>query len=157
MWDAFQWSSATQMKYLRTFAFSIGKRYQDLIPDADWVSPNKTQTTQGYEGWAYAAHTADKEIILAYFENGCPQSILRAVKPSSTYRAEWFDPREGEWIDAGEGFVQSSAIGSDCASPFPRRYRLGAATAIRRSSPVRVRTLMLDAARTLCLKVSSLG
>ena len=31
MWDAFQWSAA-QMKYLRTFAFSIGRRYQELVP-----------------------------------------------------------------------------------------------------------------------------
>jgi hypothetical protein len=31
MWDAFQWSSAKQAKYLRTFAFSIGKRYQELV------------------------------------------------------------------------------------------------------------------------------
>ena len=107
------------MKYLRTFAFSIGKRYQDLIPDADWVSPNKTQTTHGYEGWAYAAHTADKEVVMTYFERGCPQSIVRAVKPSSTYRAEWFDPREGEWVDAGEGFLQSSALGVIALPPFP--------------------------------------
>ncbi len=61
MWDAFQWSSGGQMKHLRTFAFSIGKRYQDLVPDADLVSPNKTQTTRGYEGWAYCARTPDKK------------------------------------------------------------------------------------------------
>src|ERR1035438_3911208 len=33
MWDGFQWNSASQMKHLKTFAFSIGKRYQDLIPN----------------------------------------------------------------------------------------------------------------------------
>ena len=119
MWEAFQWSSATQMQHLRTFAFSIGRRYQDLIPDADWISPSKTQTTQGYEGWAYAAHTADQEIVVAYFEKGCPRSIIRAVKPSSTYRAEWFDPRTGKWIDAGNGFAQSNPIGVIALPPFP--------------------------------------
>jgi hypothetical protein len=107
------------MQYLRTFASSIGRRYQDLIPDADWVSPNKTQTTRGYEGWAYAAHTADKEIIMAYFEKGCPQSIVRALRPSSAYRAEWFDPRNGKWIDAGDGFVRSNSIGVLALPPFP--------------------------------------
>jgi hypothetical protein len=105
------------MKHLRTFAFSIGTRYRDLIPDADWVTPNKTQTTRGYEGWAYAAHTGDQEILLAYFEKGCPQSIVRAVKPSSSYRAEWFDPRKGTWIDAG--FLRSNAIGVIALPPFP--------------------------------------
>lgn len=119
MWDAFQWSSARQMQYLRTFAFSIGKRYQDLIPDADWVSPNRTQITKGYEGWAYAAHTADREIVMAYFEKGCPQSIMRALKPSSVYRAEWFDPREGKWLDAANGFLESNAIGVITLPQFP--------------------------------------
>ena len=119
MWEAFQWSSATQMQHLRTFAFSIGRRYQDLIPDADWVSPNRTQTTQGYEGWAYAAHTADREIIVAYFEKGCPRSNIRAAKPSSTYRAEWFDARTGKWLDAGDGFAQSNSIGVIALPPFP--------------------------------------
>ena len=119
MWDAFQWSSAAQMRHLRTFAFSIGRRYQDLIPDADWVTPNRTATTRGYEGWSYAAHTADAEIVMAYFEKGCAQSSVRALKPSSVYRAEWFDPRTGEFQDAGGGFRQSNAIGAIALPPFP--------------------------------------
>jgi hypothetical protein len=119
MWEAFQWSSATQMRHLRTFAMSIGRLYQDLIPDADWVSPSKTQTTRGYEGWAYAAHTADREILLAYFEKGCAQSIVRALRPSSVYRAEWFDPRAGKYQDAGDGFLRSNAIGVIALPTFP--------------------------------------
>src|SRR5207302_1636421 len=55
MWDAFQWNSAAQMKHLRTFAMSIGKRYQELEPLADLVSPNKTHEIRSYEGWAYCA------------------------------------------------------------------------------------------------------
>jgi uncharacterized protein DUF4038/uncharacterized protein DUF5060 len=119
MWEAFQWSSAAQMQHLRTFAFSIGPRYQELIPDADWVSPNRTQTTRGYEGWAYAAHTADREIAMAYFERTCPQSMVRALKPLSLYRAAWFDPRAGKWLDAGGGFLQTNAIGVIALPPFP--------------------------------------
>jgi len=119
MWDALQWSSAAQMQHLRTFAFSIGRSYQELIPDADWVSPAKTQTTRGYEGWAYAAHTPDRQFLLAYFEKGCPQSIVRALEPSSTYRAEWFDPRSGTFSDAGAGFLATNAIGVIPLPPFP--------------------------------------
>lgn len=55
MWDAFRWSSGEQMRHLRTFALSIGKRYQELVPDDDLVSPNKTHVLQSYEGWAYCA------------------------------------------------------------------------------------------------------
>jgi hypothetical protein len=119
MWEAFQWNSASQMKYLRVFAFSIGTRFQDLIPDPEFISPNKTQTVGGYEGWAYSAHTADKEIVLAYFEKGCITSQVRALLPMAVYRAQWFDPREGKWLDAGEGWLQSSVSGVIQLPDFP--------------------------------------
>jgi len=111
MWDAFQWNSAAQMRHLRTFALSIGKRYQELVPNADLVSPNKDPNIRAYEGWAYCARTPDKNIFLAYFEKGCPRSQIRGAKLTSSYKAEWFDPRNGTWQDAGNGTVRSSVIG----------------------------------------------
>ena len=80
MWDAFQWRSGAEMQYLRTFAFSIGKRYQDLVPDAGFVTPHQTHETHSFEGWAYAARTPDKENFLVYFEKGCPRSQVRGAK-----------------------------------------------------------------------------
>ena len=111
MWDAFQWSSGSQMQYLRTFAFSIGKRFQELVPLADLVSPNKTQLTLGYEGWAYCARTDDKIFFLAYFEKGCQQSQMRGARLNSLYRAQWFNPRDGSWHDTGGGTVFANKIG----------------------------------------------
>jgi hypothetical protein len=119
MWDAFQWNSARQMQHLRTFAFSLGKRYQELVPNADLVSPNKTPVLQSYEGWAYCARTPDKGIFLLYFEKGCPRSQLRGAKLQSVYRAQWFDPRTGAWQDVGGGTLRSSAIGIIVLPDFP--------------------------------------
>jgi hypothetical protein len=119
MWDAFQWRSAAQMLYLRAFAFSIGRRYQELAPDADLVSPNKTPVLRSYEGWAYCARTPDKSIFLAYFEKGCPRSQIRGAELNTAYRAEWFDPRTGEWRNAGDGTLKSSAIGIVTLPDFP--------------------------------------
>jgi hypothetical protein len=119
MWDAFQWSSARQMQHLRAFAFSIGKRYQELVPNADLVSPNKTPILQSYEGWAYCVRTTDKEIFLLYFEKGCPRSQVRGARLENDYRAEWFDPRTGAWRDAGGGTLRSSAIGTIMLPDFP--------------------------------------
>jgi hypothetical protein len=118
MWDAFQWNSGAQMKYLPVFVLSIGKRYQDLVPD-DFVVPSNTHTVKGYEGWAYAARTADKEIFLAYFEKGCPRSLVRGAKLMSLYRAKWFDPRNGTWPGIGEGQVKSNNIGEIQLPEFP--------------------------------------
>ena len=119
MWEAFQWRSGGQMQYLRAFAFSIGKRYQDLEPDADLVSPDKTPVIRGYEGWAYCARTRDKEIFLAYFEKGCPPSQIRGARLHGSYRAQWFDPRTGTWSDAGDGTVTSNQIGIIMLPAFP--------------------------------------
>jgi hypothetical protein len=119
MWDAFQWRSAGQMQYLRAFAFSIGKRYQELAPDSDLISPNKTPLLRGYEGWAYCARTPDQSIFLAYFERGCPRSQIRGAKLNTNYRAEWFDPRTGAWQNVGDGTLRSSVIGIITLPDFP--------------------------------------
>jgi hypothetical protein len=117
MWDAFQWPSGGQMLYLRTFAFSVGKRYQELVPVADLVSPNKTSVTLGYEGWAYCARTDDRQIFLVYFEKGCLQSQIRGAKLNSRYHAQWFNPRNGTWQDAGN--VTANKIGIIQLPSFP--------------------------------------
>jgi len=111
MWDAFQWRSAGQMQYLREFALSIGKRYQELEPNADLVSPNKTAVVRSYEGWAYCARTADRAIFLAYFEKGAARAQVRGARLNAEYRAEWFDPRSGKWSPVGNGTVRSNQIG----------------------------------------------
>jgi hypothetical protein len=125
MWDAFQWNSAAQMRHLRTFAFSVGKRYQELEPNADLVSPNKNYELRSYEGWAYAARTPDRDLFLAYFEKGCPNSQVRGAKLNSLYRAEWFDPRSGTWLKAGTGTLRSSRIGIIALPPFPSELDWG--------------------------------
>jgi hypothetical protein len=119
MWDAFQWKSASQMQHLRTFAFSVGKRYQELVPDSDFVVPNQTHITKGYEGWAYCMRTDDKSIFLAYFEEGCPRSLVRGAKVMSIYRAKWFDPRLGTWSDLGDGTIKANNIGEIQLPDFP--------------------------------------
>ncbi len=101
MWDAFQWISGAQVKYLREFAFSIGDRFQELEPDADLVSPDKDHNTLSYDGWAYCARTPDKTIFLAYFEKGMPRAQIRGARLNTGYRAQWFNPRDGTWQDAG--------------------------------------------------------
>jgi hypothetical protein len=119
MWDAFQWRSGAEMQYLRIFAFSIGNRYQELVPLADLVSPNKTHETLSYEGWAYCARTDDKQVFLAYFEKGCPPSQIRGARLNSIYCAQWFNPRNGSWQDVGNGRLTSNKIGIVSLPDFP--------------------------------------
>ena len=119
MWDAFQWRSGAQVQHLRTFALSIGELYQELVPLADLVSPNKTHDTLSYEGWAYCARTQDKNVFLAYFEKGCPAAKVRGAQLDSYYRAQWFDPRDGRWSDVGTGELPADEIGIITLPAFP--------------------------------------
>ena len=114
MWEAFQLKSGEEMPYLKTFAFSIGKRYQDLVPLADLVSSNKTDKILNFEGWAYCARTEDKNIFLVYFEKGYHQtefSEIRGARLNSFYQAQWFNPRNGSWMNAGNGELAASNTG----------------------------------------------
>lgn len=117
MWDAFRWNSGAQVKYLRDFVFSIGRRYEKLEPDANLVSPNKNYNLTSYEGWAYCARTADKSIFLAYFEKGMPKAQIRGALLNTDYRVLWFNPRNGSW--QGAGVVRSSPTGTVEIPDYP--------------------------------------
>jgi hypothetical protein len=118
MWDAFQWVSGADMEYLPRFILSAGRKYQELVPD-DYVVPSRTQNTKAYEGWAYAARTPDQALFLAYFEKGCPRSKIRGATPEATYRARWFNPRSGEWLDVRDGTIEANNIGEISLPDFP--------------------------------------
>jgi hypothetical protein len=120
MWEAFQWNSANQMRHLKTFALSEGRRYQELVPDANLVSPSETHVTKGFLGWAYCARTPAKDFFLAYFEkDGGNKTMIRGAVPLATYRAEWFDPRTGQWMNAGGGWLKANVWGWITVPDFP--------------------------------------
>ncbi|HEU4602053.1 MAG TPA: DUF4038 domain-containing protein, partial [Steroidobacteraceae bacterium] len=118
MWEAFKWNSGAQMTHLPEFILSIGKRYQDLVPE-DLLVPSRTRNTKSYEGWSYAARTDDQAIVLAYFEKGCPQTKVRGLHPEATYRARWFNPRDGKWSDVDNGTLKADNIGEMDLPAFP--------------------------------------
>jgi hypothetical protein len=93
-------------------------------------TPNKTHVIRGYEGWAYCARTPDKNIFLVYFEKGCPRSQIRAARPLSEYRAQWFDPRKGTWLNAS-ATVESSSTGIIELPGLSWRPGLGPAAGVR--------------------------
>lgn len=112
MWEVLEWESAEQFRHLRTFIFSQGRRFQDLEPIADLVSPNKAGPVRGYQGWAYCARTPEQDFFLIYFEKDAPQAGLRGAKPGGIYEGKWFDPREGTWSEPFELTVDANGRAS---------------------------------------------
>lgn len=112
MWDAFKWNSATELKNLKIFAMTYGKKYQDLIPNSELVIPNKTGETKGFTGWAYCAYTKEKDLYLLYFEKDCPKEVeVRRLLRERTYSIRWFDTRKGEWIIRSKEKVTTDEMG----------------------------------------------
>lgn len=97
MWEALTWSSAESMKHLKAFVFCAATRYRELQPNAELLTPNRSPAPGRYEGWAFGARTPDRELFLFYFERGCPAALVRGAIHNATYRAEWYNPRTGEW------------------------------------------------------------
>ncbi len=101
IWEVVRWPSADQLRHLATFVLSEGRRYQDLIPSDESIHPNRTGQPNGCVGWAYCARTDDSRLFLVYFERDCPRAELSRAAPRGRYQAQWFDPRNGQWIAAG--------------------------------------------------------
>jgi len=89
------------MQHLRKFILSEGSRYQELIPSANLLSPNKSGKADSCIGWAYCLRTVEKDFFLLYFEKDCPSATLSGALSKARYEARWFNPRAGKWIDAG--------------------------------------------------------
>ena len=117
IWEVVKWPSGDQMRHLKSFILSEGRRYQDLEPADDSLSPNRSGEPKGFNGWAFASRTAALDLHLLYFEQDCPAATLTEAQASRSYRAQWFNPRTGEWIDAKT--VTADAKGHLKLPPFP--------------------------------------
>jgi len=119
IWEAIQWPAGAQMQHLRTFVVSEGRKYQDLVPSVDLLTPNRSGEEMGYVGWAYCARTEAKDFFLLYFEKDCPKATLSGAVPRASYAAQWFNPRTGEWIKAGSGTLTADDSGRIVLPSFP--------------------------------------
>lgn len=118
VWEALEFRSGAEMAYLPRFVMSEGLRYRDLVPNADLVEPNKTREIKGNRGWAYCARTPDRSLFMLYFEADCPaQAQVRGALFQAKYRAQWFDPRTGQWSDAG--VLSSNDLSEIALPPLP--------------------------------------
>jgi hypothetical protein len=119
MWKVFQWPSAAQMRYLKAFILSEGRRYQELMPCTEKISPNQSGKPKGVTGWTFGAATAQRNLFMLYFEKDCPQAAIMAAQPGGQYKAQWFNPRTGQWSDANAGQVLADISGRIVVPRFP--------------------------------------
>jgi hypothetical protein len=122
IWEVIKWPSADQMRHLKNFVLSEGSRYQQLVPSDEMVQPNRVGKEKSCLGWAYCARTEEKDLFLLYFEKECPKASLSGALPRSEYKALWFNPRTGDWIDAG--VLIADSVGGITLPNFPDRSKI---------------------------------
>jgi hypothetical protein len=101
MWEGLQWSSADMVSIFRDFVFCRGNRYQNLVPDAELVSPSRNHDLYSWDGWAYCAATEQRDLLMLYFEKGIDAGHVRSARRGSAYTATYYDVRTGQWIERG--------------------------------------------------------
>jgi hypothetical protein len=97
-WEALQFRSGAQVPHLRAFATLEGpRRYEDLVPARDAITPNTSGPALGYRGWAFAARTAARDWFLCYLEVGAAPAVIRGAIPGQEYDLLLFNPTNGRW------------------------------------------------------------
>jgi len=119
IWEVIQWPSADQMRHLKRFVLSEGAKYQQLVPQAELLSPGRTGKPKSCLGWAYCARTEGKDLFLLYFEKDCPRAELSGAAPGKAYDAQWFNPRTGQWTQAAGSPLPADAGGQIALPKFP--------------------------------------
>ena len=119
IWEVIKWESADQMRHLKTFVTSEGRKYQDLVPRPELLSPGRSGKPDSCTGWAYCARTMDQVLFLLYFEKDCPRATLTGARPGGKYRARWFNPRTGQWTGADGGTLAVDGAGKIALPKFP--------------------------------------
>lgn len=120
--EALQFKVGGQMQYLRNFILSEGHRYQDLdlVPE-DIIPRTSVSGPRGYtmSGLAFMMRTPDKTLAMLYFEDACKKAVLKNMKPNALYIAKWFNPRTGEWSQAGSALLGTDRSGKLQLPDFP--------------------------------------
>ena len=118
-WDALRYTSGGQMQYLKAFILSEGRKFQDLLPMQEDISPHKAPGSpeRGLDGWAFLMRTADKNLAFLYFENKALRATVTNAKPNTAHRFTWYNTRNGEWLPGVN--LKSDAQGKLELPPFP--------------------------------------
>jgi len=119
VWDGIQWASGDQLRHLKTFIMSEGRRYRELIPMVNNLTPHKSSKDNDWIGWAYCAGTADKKLYLLYFEKDCKQAELSGLLPEKSYTTNWFNPVNGQWLEEKSIQLNSDTYGKVKLPLFP--------------------------------------
>ena len=130
MWEAVKWQSANEVRLAPAFLMADGVDYRELVPQRELLSVYRSGPpgARAYwqnannlpqEGWSFCLRTDDRRFFKLYFERKAQLPTLSGAIPGGVYRARWFDPRTGNWSNAGDGTLTSDEKGQITLPAFP--------------------------------------
>jgi len=108
-----------------------------------WCLPIKRMSRLGTRVGLLRTHGRQASLS-CLFRKGIPQSQIRGSRLNSVYRAQWFNPRDGSWRDAGAGKLVANKIGIIVLPTFPAT-RIGPPADLRWPAVRQGRQLKADA------------
>ena len=116
LWDTMTFPSSYQAKFTRDFLLSEGKRYQELVPEAQLITPNFSGREHGWRGWAYCSATSKRDLVMGYLEKDSLPARVRGLWPGDLFAFQWFNPRTGRW-----GEIMELEVNYYGSIPLPER------------------------------------
>ena len=110
-----------QARFAPQFLMSEGLKYRELMSSNEDL-PKRKRTGFGpelLEGWSHMVKTPDNKLVLIYFEQEAQKQIVSNLAKNERYRASWFNPIDGKWIDFEGVYAQTDSTGTFIFPDFP--------------------------------------
>ncbi len=111
IWQTLKMPCIAQAKIFIEFVFSEGERFQHLELASKDLSNARTEAIK-MDSWAFMLRDPNRELAFLYFEDKTSRQTVSGMLANSEYRAQWYNPRTGEWSDMGDGVLVADANGN---------------------------------------------
>ena len=118
IWQTLNMPNIAQAKYFMEYIHSEGIRYQEMDLASQDLSNARTEAIKMDE-WAFMLRDRDKKLAFLYFENGTVRQTIHGMIPEKRYRAQWYDPRTGQWSGMNGGTLVADGSGTIEMPPYP--------------------------------------
>lgn len=106
-YEGLQAPGGNQMQYLKKFFSSFEwNKLEPRFDNSDWIEINSSDEKEK-EKVVLSTISNEKYLLYLYSEKDIPV-LLKNLNPAKKYKAKWFDPRQGKFLDINE----SPKIGS---------------------------------------------
>jgi hypothetical protein len=119
IWEGLNYEAGGQLQYMTKFITSEGTRFINCVPSRELVMPHKAKNApeDGLDGWTFMLLAPEKDLAFLYFENACEIPKVSGLQSSTSYKVQWFDPLNGEWLESTT--LTATEIGEVSLEAFP--------------------------------------